>query len=152
MGSHIIRTEVEIDASAEQVWSVLSDFNSYPEWNPFIKSAIGQPIKGERLQITIQPSGAKPMRFSPKVLASEPGREIRWLGRLIVPGIFDGEHCFMIEKLSETKVRFEQSERFSGLLVGLLRATLERDTKRGFEEMNQALKTRAETLVLDKHA
>lgn len=152
MGSHFIQTEIEIDASAERVWSVLSDFNSYHEWNPFIKSAVGQPIQGERLRIAVQPNGAKPMRFSPRVLVSEPGRELRWLGRLVVPGVFDGEHRFIIEKLSDNKVRFEQSERFNGLLVGPLRATLERGTKRGFEEMNRALKARSETIAFEYHA
>lgn len=152
MGSHFIQTEIEIDASADRVWSVLSDFHAYPEWNPFIRSVIGQSIQGERLRITIQPSGAKRMRFSPKVLVSEPGRELRWLGRLVAPGLFDGEHRFIIEKLSENRVRFEQSEMFNGLLVGPLRATLERDTKRGFEEMNQALKARAETVAIKHHA
>jgi hypothetical protein len=38
---------------------------------------------------------------------------------------------------------FVQSERFSGLLVGLLRSTLVA-TQRGFEQMNQALKRRVE--------
>ena len=152
MASHFIETEIEIGASAEQVWSVLSDFNSYSEWNPFIRSAIGQPIQGERLRITIQPSDAKPMRFSPKILVSEPGRELRWLGRLVAPGVFDGEHCFTIEKLSDRKVRFGQSERFNGFLVALLRGTLERDTKRGFEEMNRALKARSETIAVVDHA
>jgi hypothetical protein len=84
------------------------------------------------------------MRFSPVVLAAEAGRELRWLGRLLVPELFDGEHSFVIERLAEGKVRFQQSERFSGMLVGLFRASLERETRRGFEEMNRALKARAE--------
>ena len=134
MGSHFIQTEVEIDASAERAWSVLSDFNSYPEWNPFIKSAIGQPIQGERLRIAIQPSGTKPMRFSPKVTVSEPGRELRWLGRLVAPGVFDGEHRFIIEKLSGNNVRLNRVRRsvaFSlGRCVRLWSAILSVDSKK----------------------
>ncbi len=144
MGGHLLHTEIEINASADRVWTVLSGFDAYSEWNPFIKSVVGLPVQGARLRIVIQPGGAKAMRFSPRVLAAEPGKELRWLGHLMVPGIFDGEHRFMIESLSDSKVRFEQSERFNGLLVGPLRASLDRDTRRGFEEMNQALKARAE--------
>jgi hypothetical protein len=144
MAAHHLHTEIEIDASAQRVWAVLSDFASYPQWNPFIRSVVGTPSQGTRLQIELQPSGGKAMRFSPVVLAAEAERELRWLGRLVLPGVFDGEHLFLIEPLSESKVRFQQSERFSGFLVGFLRASLNGDTKRGFEEMNRALKTRAE--------
>lgn len=145
MATHHLHTEIEIDASAERVWAVLTDFGSYPQWNPFIKSVTGEPRHGARLQIAIQPSGGKAMRFSPTVLAAEAGRELRWLGRFLFPGLFDGEHRFLIEPLGESRVRFQQSERFSGLLVGLLRGSLDRDTRRGFEEMNEALKARAES-------
>jgi hypothetical protein len=144
MAIHHLYTEIEIEASVERVWAVLVDFASYSQWNPFVRSAVGVPQQGARLQIVIQPSGGKAMRFSPVVLAAEAGRELRWLGRFLVPGLFDGEHSFIIEPLAEGKVRFQQSERFSGILVGLFRASLDRDTKRGFEEMNRALKARAE--------
>ena len=145
MATHHLHTEIEIEVSAERLWAVLSDFASYPQWNPFIKSVAGAPQQGARLQIAIQPSGGKVMRFSPVVLAAEAGRELRWLGRFLFPGLVDGEHRFLIEPLGEDRVRFQQSERFSGLLVGLLRGGLDRDTKRGFEEMNRALKARAES-------
>lgn len=145
MAIHHLQTDIEIEASAERVWAVLADFPAYPQWNPFIKSVVGSPEQGARLQVTLHPSGGKAMRFSPVVLAAEAGRELRWLGRLVMPGLFDGEHRFFIEPLAEGTVRFEQSERFSGLLVGLFRRSLDRDTKRGFEEMNQALKTLAES-------
>lgn len=144
MARHHLHTEIDIDASAQRVWAVLSDFASYPNWNPFIRSVVGAPRQGARLRIAVQPSGGKLMRFSPVVLTADAGRELRWLGRFLLPGVFDGEHRFVIEQLSSGKVRFQQSERFSGLLVGPLRASLDRDTRRGFEEMNRALKARAE--------
>ena len=150
MAIHHLHTEIEIEASAERVWAVLADFSAYPRWNPFIRSAVGVPEQGARLRIALQPGGGKPMRFSPVVIAAEPGRELRWLGRFLVPGLFDGEHSFLIEPLGKGKVRFRQSERFSGILVGLLRASLDRDTRRGFEEMNRALKLRAEEVTPGK--
>jgi hypothetical protein len=74
------------------------------------------------------------------VLKAEPNRELRWLGRLLVPGLFDGKHIFIIEPLGAERVCFIQREIFTGMLVPLLSGTLDR----GFEEMNQALKNRAE--------
>lgn len=152
MGQHVVHTEIEIKASAQQVWAVLSDFQTYPEWNPFIKSIIGKPEQGEKLRIEVQPGDAKPMRFSPKVLIAEPEQELRWLGHLGVRGLFDGEHYFLIKAVSENLVHFHHGERFSGLLVGMLRNSLERDTKRGFEEMNQALQARVEARYAARHA
>lgn len=84
------------------------------------------------------------MTFRPCVLVADAGRELRWLGRLLLPGIFDGEHSFLIQPLASGKVLLRQSELFSGVLVPLFRGSLDRDTKRGFEEMNLALKARAE--------
>lgn len=141
---HELQTHIDIDATPERVWSILTDFAAYPEWNPFILSAHGVAQNGQKLAILVQPDGGKAMRFRPDVLSAEAPRELRWLGRLILPGIFDGEHRFLIEPLEEGGVRFTQSERFSGVLVPLFRKSLDNQTKRGFEAMNAALKTRAQ--------
>jgi len=139
-----LRSEIEIQASAERVWQLLTDFPSFPQWNPFIRKASGNIRAGERLDVNIQPSGASGMTFRPTVLKAEPNRELRWLGHLLMPGLFDGEHIFTIEPLGEGRVRFTQREVFTGLLVSLFARGLDTDTRRGFEEMNQALKARAE--------
>jgi len=139
----VLKDEVKINATGERVWQILTDFDAYPQWNPFIRSIQGKAEKGARLTARIQPSGAMGMTFRPRVLRAEPGRELRWLGRLGVPCLFDGEHSFRIEP-QETGVTFIQEESFRGLLVPLLSRSLGRDTLRGFREMNQALKHRAE--------
>ena len=142
-----LRSEIEIQASAERVWQLLTDFPSFPQWNPFIRKASGNIRVGERLEVNIQPSGASGMTFRPTVLKAEPNRELRWLGHLLISGLFDGEHIFTIEPLGESRVRFTQREVFTGLLVPLFARGLDTDTRRGFEEMNQALKTRAEQVA-----
>jgi len=139
-----LRSETEIQASAERVWKLLTDFASFPQWNPFIRKASGNLRVGERLEVNIQPSGASGMTFRPTVLKAEPNRELRWLGHLLISGLFDGEHSFTIEPLGEGRVRFTQREVFTGLLVPLFARGLDTDTRRGFEEMNQALKSKAE--------
>jgi hypothetical protein len=138
-----LRSEIEIDAPPERVWQVLIDFGAYSQWNPFIHSIEGEPRVGSRLKVRIEPPGARGMTFRPTVRVAEPARELRWLGRLFVPGLVDGEHRLALEPLEGGRSSFVQSERFSGLLVGLITGTLAA-TERGFEQMNQALKTRAE--------
>lgn len=137
-------SEIEIQATDEKVWEILTDFASFPEWNPFMRRAVGEPKKGAKLQVHIQPSGASGMTFRPTVLKAEPKRELRWIGRLLMPGLFDGEHILTIERLAENRVRFVQREIFTGILVPLFARGLDTDTRRGFEEMNRALKERAE--------
>jgi hypothetical protein len=139
-----LRSEIEIQASAERVWNILTDFESFLQWNPFIRRAGGNVMVGERLEVNIQPSGAKGMIFRPVILKAEPNRELRWLGHLLVSGLFDGEHIFTIESMGANRVCFIQHEIFIGLLVPLFERGLDADTRRGFEEMNQALKARSE--------
>jgi hypothetical protein len=138
-----LRREIVIAAPPERVWEVLTDFDSYPSWNPFIRSIAGQPAEGAKLETRIEPPGGRGMRFRPTVLKAEAPRELRWLGRLLLPGLFDGEHIFTIEPSGDGDSRFVQRERFSGVLVPVLGAGL-RKTEQGFTAMNEALKQRAE--------
>jgi hypothetical protein len=138
-----LQTSVEIDATPERVWAVLTDFDSYPDWNPFIRRARGKAEVGAKLENRLEPPGGRAMTFKPTVLVAEPARELRWLGRLLLPRLFDGEHIFRLEPLEGGRTRFVQAERFRGVLVPLFGKTLEQ-TRRGFEAMNEALRRRAE--------
>ena len=138
-----LRSDIEISAPAERVWQILTDFAAYPDWNPFIPRLAGAAEVGARLEVRITPPDSRGMTFRPTVLAAEPNRELRWLGRLVMPGLFDGEHSFRLEQRGPDRVQFIQGERFSGLLVPVFGGML-RKTERGFEAMNQALKARAE--------
>jgi hypothetical protein len=85
------------------------------------------------------------MMFRPQVLAAIPGREIRWLGRLLIPRLFDGEHAFELADDAEG-CRFRQTEKFTGILVPHMPNRMFEATEQGFTAMNQALKRRAETM------
>jgi hypothetical protein len=138
-----IRTEIHIEAPPETVWQVLTDFRQYPDWNPFMPHAEGDIREGATIEVRIEPPGGRGMTFRPTLRRVEPNRELRWLGRLLLPKLFDGEHIFELHP-AEEGTRFIQRENFGGLLVPLLWGTLEGATRRGFEAMNQALKERAE--------
>ena len=84
------------------------------------------------------------MTFKPTVLKAEANHELRWLGHLLLPGLFDGEHIFIIETLGAESVRFTQREVFKGLFVPFLANAFYNKTLAGFEAMNQSLKARAE--------
>ncbi|HEY6148011.1 MAG TPA: SRPBCC domain-containing protein [Thermoanaerobaculia bacterium] len=137
------RTEIDINAPVERVWHVLMDFRAFPEWNPFIRKVEGKPEVGSRLDVEIGASGTRAMRFRPTVKAVVPNREFRWLGRVGLPWIFDGEHIYELTSLASSRCHFVQRERFRGLFVPFLARRLEKDVRRGFDEMNRALQMRA---------
>jgi hypothetical protein len=139
-----IEADIEINAPAERVWAILTDFASYPKWNPFIVSIQGEQRAGGRLVVSIKPPGHEAMSFKPKVVRFQPGEELRWLGRVGPPRVFDGEHVHQVESLGERRSRYIQSEKFRGLLVPFLGSTIT-SAEKGFVEMCKALKKRAES-------
>ncbi len=138
-----LHTAIDIDAAPSRVWSVLTDLDAYREWNPFITEARGTVAEGRHLRLRLDDGHGRPMRIRPRVRAAQAGRELRWLGRLAFPGLFDGEHRFAIEP-TPTGSRLVHEERFSGALVPLLAGRLKRRTRPAFERMNEALKARVE--------
>jgi hypothetical protein len=142
-----LRTEIDIAATPARIWDVLTDFAAFPRWNPFIRRVDGVLAPRVRLSVRIQPPGGRAMTFHPTVLRVEDERHLSWRGRTLLPGLFDGEHFFELEPAGPDRVRFVHGEVFRGLLVPLLAKTLRTTTRQGFEQMNAALKARAETLV-----
>ncbi|MEV8535731.1 SRPBCC domain-containing protein [Streptomyces sp. NPDC051211] len=139
-----IATEIVIDAAPPEVWAVLTDLDRYPEWNPFIREASGELSPGSRLTLRTFPSGGRrPATFRPEVLVVTPGRELRWLGRFFLPGLFDGEHWFRLSEAPGRATRLEHGENFRGLLVPLLGKLLA-GTQRDFTALNDALRKHAE--------
>ncbi|HEX8924488.1 MAG TPA: SRPBCC domain-containing protein [Terriglobales bacterium] len=136
-------TQVEIQAPPEKVWQVLTDFAAYPQWNPYMRIH-GKAEQGSRLFVSAGRNGHRGLMFWPKVTVFKPQQELRWVGHLLIPGLFDGEHSFLIEPLPTGGVRFIQEERFRGSLVQPAWNYITTDTAQGFRDMNQALKARCE--------
>lgn len=133
-----IRTEILIPAAVDQVWEVLLNTSEYPTWNPFIRKFEGDIEKNKKVKISINPPGGSRMNFSPTIIKKENNRELRWLGKLGISGLFDGEHYFILEEVSPAETRLIHGENFSGLLVPFI--GLEK-TEEGFKLMNEAIKS-----------
>ena len=142
-----VRTEIDIRASDERVWQILTDFPNFVNWNPFITKISGDLKKQARLKVHIQPQNERGMTFRPIILNVEPKRELHWIGRLAVPGLFSGEHIFTIEPLGKDHVRFIHREIFTGLFVLIYARNFDTNIRQGFEDMNQALKAKAEQSI-----
>lgn len=140
----VLSTEIEIAAGRERVWEILADFDRYPEWNPFVRKIEGEKVVGGRLTVHIKPGDGKGITLKPEIVRFEKHEAFVWNGKLLIGGLFDGKHEFRLEPIDKDTTRFIHREEFTGILVPILWRMLEEDTRKGFIEMNKALRTAAE--------
>ena len=139
-----VSAEIEINSYPESVWKILTDFATYDQWNPFINKIVGLPAEGSKIDIYIETPSGKNRKYSPRITKVEEGRELRWSGKSSLPGFLNAEHIFTIEELRPERVRFIQREVFNGLLTRIFGKGVDIDIRQGFQDMNEALKKRAE--------
>ena len=138
-----IHTEIEINASVEKVWAILSDFESFPSWNSFITGVEGEPKEGGKIKIEVTIPNSKKIKLDAIISKVIPNKELVWGGGLPF-GLFTGEHFYRIEELAENKVKFIHGENFSGILVRMIWGLRGKQLSRAYVSLNEALKRRAE--------
>ncbi len=143
----IIAADIEIEAPASVIWDVISDLDSYADWNPFLRSASGSIEEGARVELFIKPPRAKGTYINPQIVLIEEGKGFSWRNNILFPGLFDTEHYFIIDPIDDTRCRFVQGEEVTGLFVIPIIWLIGGATRRGFERMNEALKARCEDLL-----
>jgi hypothetical protein len=142
-----MRWFVDIDATPDRVWQVLTNLPAYPEWNPFITSTEGTLAVSGRLSVSLRhPNALLRRTLRPTVLEVIPCRRLRFqlrLARLGIPGLVDTEHTLTIA-LQDSGVRLWHQVQFRGLLIPLITRSLNRENLVAFTAMNAALKDRVE--------
>jgi hypothetical protein len=134
-----VSATTQIDAPPMAVWAVLTDLSRYPEWNPLFREASGEVAVGERITLrAVQPSNGRLMTVKAKIVAADPGAELRWTSNLT--GIMSGEHSFVLTPL-DGGTRLAQTEIYGGLLAATVSVPR---TETIFQAMNDALKERVE--------
>jgi hypothetical protein len=138
-----IEATTVIDAPPSAVWQALTAGEEYSDWNPFITSVSGDLAPGSRPTLRMAPPGKRAMTFRPRVSDASPEKRLRWIGHLMMPGLCDAEHEFLLTPSAGGGTELMQRETFRGVLVPLLGSMLE-PTREGFEAMNKALRERVE--------
>lgn len=141
-----IETNIVIDSTPEKIWDVLTNFEEYELWNPFMTKVVGNASLGSKIEVNIKTISGKNRSYYPIITKCETNKELRWKGKSFLPGVFDGERVFVLEKSGDDKVSFSHKEIFSGLAVKLVGNKLDESLREGFVRMNEALKVRAENL------
>jgi hypothetical protein len=141
-----IQDNIEINASDETVWKILSDFASYPEWNPFIIYIEGRMRIGERLYVEMRAETGSVGAYRPTVTRVIENREFGWFGYFLMKGLCDMENIFTIKPLEKNLVMFENRGVFEGLCEPFLSWLIGKDILHSYHKMNKALKLRAEKI------
>ena len=139
-----IETHIIVDCTPEKIWDILTNFEEYELWNPFMTKVEGDFKLGAKIKVQIRTMRGKQRIYHPIITRFEINKELRWKGKSFLPGIFDGERIFLIDKTADNKLAFFHKELFSGLGVKLVGNKLDENLGEGFEKMNLALKKRAE--------
>lgn len=139
---------IEINASAEKVFSVLCDFKLYAEWHPSVSQVLGQPNIDEWVRVFLK-IGERVVPVSALITVCDQDQCLEWQGSLVRQGFlrssFLVRHAFIIETISAEKVKFTNEEAFSWLLSPLVNLA-SNSFIRGYKEVNEALKLRCESL------
>jgi hypothetical protein len=141
-----IRTEIGIIAPPSRVWEVLTDFPSYPEWNPFVLEVNGNVHQNATIRYRFEmPRGIR-IWTAAVVLKFEREREVRFSAHFLSPNVFRGDHYFAIEPTDREGVIFHHGEIISGVLFPVIRLILRKYGPPMFQALNGALKQRVEAL------
>ena len=139
--SIVIATEIDIDATPDQVWEVLTDFPSYGEWSNFSK-VDGEPRLGARLRMRMPG-----MSFGSTVTDATPRQKLEWAARIVSASLFEGRHTFLLTPNADGTTHLANVETFSGALVWPLQPFFRKGVKpraNGYDGFNHALKSRVE--------
>src|SRR5262245_5253346 len=113
------RVEVTIRASADGVWRLLTDANGFPTWNSTVSRIDGQISEGQRLRLHV-PGTTR--TFTPTVSGVVPNQRMTWTGGLAP--LFKGVRTFELQPRSDGSTEFAMEERFSGLMLPLVKGSL----------------------------
>lgn len=139
-----IKSQIDVNTSAEMVWRVLTDFGSYPKWNPLLRAVQGNPVAARRLKMRVRLSRHSVYRFSASVVKAVPAAEFWWRGNLWITGVFSPEYRVIIIPNGMTGVRVIQRASFSGLFAPLIFPLINAQVQEQLDLMSSALKKTAE--------
>ena len=138
----VLASTIDIDATREDVWDVLSDLAAYGEWSNFSRIT-GSPELGTELRMRMPG-----FHFTSTVTAVTEARELQWSAALVTSGLFLGRHTFTLSLNRDGTTRLHNTEVFTGVLTKPFEGMFAKShTQGGYAAFNQSLKNRVETRI-----
>ena len=147
----LANADIGVQAPAEVIWDVVADLEAWAGWNPTYPKAAGVIRIGSVLDMTLALPGQAPQEIHPTVLEWVPNEQLHW--RLtMLGGLVKTLRYIEIEALAESGCVVSNGEYFAGLVGPSVAKRMGRAIFRGFREMNEALKDRADALWATRKA
>ena len=138
-------TTIIIQVPQQVVWEHVTDFATYPDWNPFVIKASAQFEVGKTIRFLEDLKQFGQHWITARFLAIDPPHRFVWKGHFVAPFLFTVRHTFKVEAISDTQTRFSQIHENSGLLISFLAwRGIYWVSHQGYLDFDQALKTRCE--------
>jgi hypothetical protein len=132
------RVAINIQATAERIWNLLTDAKGFPRWNSTVTSVEGEISEGKRIVVRVPGTDRK---FTPKVSNVVPNQRMIWTGGFAP--MFKGVRTFGLKQQHDGSTEFVMEECFSGLMLPLVGRSLP-DFKPIFERYASDLRNEAE--------
>ncbi|MCP5077330.1 MAG: SRPBCC domain-containing protein [Psychromonas sp.] len=134
---------VIISCSPIQVWEVLTQFEQYVNWNPFIVNINGSVQQGEDLLMTMK-LGRRTVDTKVTVTEVKPFLVLEWEGSIfssaLLKRLFSVRRTFSIEQIADQQVRFKNQEVFIGLIGNVIAFLLQKHISKRYGQYNHAIK------------
>lgn len=142
----VIDESVEIDAPADVVWQVLTDFDSYGEWNPFVSRCHSTLEPGDPIDMRVRLVGSKPFPQREYIRNHTPGVEFGYRMKPVPGGLLHSLRTHTVTPLDGGRCRYRSHFELAGRLQPVVTALLGGALRRGFGAMTAAVGPRATTI------
>ncbi len=143
MNQFVIDNEVEINASAAEVWKVITDFDRYPEWNPFVVAAQSSLKPGDPIDMKVKLLGPV-QRQVEIILEVNEGKGFSYQMKPFPWGALSSRRSHEIIELDAQRCRYKSHFQLQGWMMPLVRGLMKGPLQRGFSGMTDAIRQRAE--------
>ena len=141
----VIEKNFEINAPAEVVWEVITDFARYGEWNPFIRECKVDLRPGGAIDMQVKLM-AKPQPQREWVKEVVPGKRFAYSMKPVPGGTLSSFRSHDLEPSGANKTRYRSYFYLKGWLHPLVVALLGGKLQAGFSGMSEGIRTRSEAL------
>lgn len=143
---HVYRAEVDVPATPEEVWQVLTAFAAYPAWNPFTTQVTCSLVVGTPVVMRVVMAGRCTLSQTETLREVVPAQRLVWALDIGMPWLLAAERVQTLEPTA-AGCRYTTVDTIEGLLSPVVHWIFGRSLEAGFAAMAGALAVRVKDLM-----